>query len=113
RARGTGATADGRAHEPILRGALFELLVVGPLDQPVDAPLAEKVRLALLRGAGLPVCGALVHPVDAVETLLAAGGLELALDFLLGALLLQLIDALLGALAFVECALFFFVYPFL
>lgn len=77
-----------------------------PLDEVVDSSLAQQVRLGFFGGACLAIGRALVHPVDAINALLSAGCLQLLLELLLGALLLDLIDALLGALALGEGLLF-------
>lgn len=69
------------------------------LDQIVDASLAQEVRLRLLGRAGLPIARALVHPVHTVHAFPTARGLEFSLQLLLLALLFDLVDALLGALA--------------
>jgi hypothetical protein len=73
--------------------------VIGALDEIVDAPLAQQVRLDLLCRSSLAIARALVHPVYAVDALPPARSLEFALDLLLLALLLDLVDALLRALA--------------
>lgn len=96
-------------NEALLSRGLFELLVVVALDEVVDAPLSQQIRLCLFGGAGLAIGGALVHPVDAVYPLLASRRLQLPLEIFLGAFLLDLVDALLGAFALGEGFLFFIV----
>ena len=96
-------------HETLLPGRLLQLLVLRTLDQVVDASLAQEVALGLLRRAGLSIGRALVHPVDSVHALLPAGGFQLALELLLCALLLDLVEALLGALALGQGLLLFIV----
>ena len=86
-------------HEALLPCVLLQLLVLRALDQIVDTSLSQEVCLRLLCRAGLAIAGPLVHPVHAIDTLATTGSLELPLKLFLGTLLLNLIDALLGALA--------------
>lgn len=104
--RVAGAVGILQGHETLLPGLLFQLLVFIPLDEVVDSSLAQQVRLGFFGGARLAIGRALVHPVDAINALLSTGCLQLLLELLLGALLLDLIDALLGALALGEGLLF-------
>lgn len=83
--------------------------MVGALYEVVNPPLAQQIGLCLLGCASLAIGRALVHPVDAINPLGASRSLQLSLDLLLCALLLDLIDALLGAFALGESLLFFFV----
>lgn len=96
-------------NEALLSSGLFEILVIGALDEVVNPPLAQQIGLCLLRCTSLAIGRALVHPVDAIYPLGASRSLQLSLDLLLCALLLDLIDALLGAFALGESLLFFFV----
>lgn len=73
--------------------------MVGALDQVVDASLAQQVGLGLFRGSSLTIGRAFVHPINSVDALLPSSSLELALQFLFLALLFDLIQALLRALA--------------
>lgn len=98
-----------KCHKTLLTRALFQLLVLCSLDKVVDSPLAQEIRFGLFAGTNLTIGRALVHPVDPVYSLLAAGSLELPLQLLLCALFFDFIDALLGALALGEGLLFFLV----
>lgn len=83
--------------------------MIGALDEIVDAPLAQQVRLDLLRRPSLAIARTLVHPVYAIDALPPARGLKFALDLLLLAFLLDLVDALLRALALGQGFLLFIV----
>jgi hypothetical protein len=96
-------------NEAVLPCGLLELLVVVSLDQIVDPPLAQQVRFCLFCRASLAIGRALVHPVDAIDPFGASRSLQLPLDLLLCALLLDFIDALLGAFALGEGLLLFVV----
>lgn len=96
-------------NEALLSRGLFELLVVVALDEVVDAPLSQQICLCLFGGASLAIGRALVHPVDAIYPLLASRRLQLSLEVFLGALLLDFVDALLGAFALGESFLLFIV----
>lgn len=96
-----------KGHEAVLPGRLLQLLVLGALDEIVDSSLSEKIRLSFLARANLAVGGALVHPVDSIDSLLSTRGFKLPLQLFLGALLLDFVDSLLGALALGECLLLF------
>lgn len=96
-------------NEALLSSGLLELLVVVALDEIVDPPLAQQIGLCLFGCTSLAIRRALVHPVDAIYPLLASRRLQLPLEVFFGALLLDLIDALLGAFALGECLLFFVV----
>lgn len=74
----------------------------GALDDIVDTSLAEEVRLRLLSRANSTVRWTLVHPFDAINTLLAARSLELLLKLLFSPLLSNLVDALLCGFALGE-----------
>jgi hypothetical protein len=94
-------------HETLRACILLQLLMFRALDEVVDATLSQQVCFCFLRRTGLSVVGTLVHPVHAIDLLLAACGLELTLDFFLCALLFDLVEALLGSLAFGEGLLLF------
>jgi len=95
-------------HKTLRPSILLELLMFRALDQGIDAALSEEVCLCFFSGAGLAIVGALVHPFHAIDALSAACGFELALDFFLGALFAEFVDALLGLFALGEGFLFFF-----
>jgi hypothetical protein len=83
--------------------------VFGAFDQVVDAPLAQQVGFLAFSVASRAITRSRIHPVDAVYPLLPACCLQLTLEFLLGTLLFEFIDALLGALALGEGLLFLIV----
>ena len=83
--------------------------MVRSFDEIVDSPLPEQVGLCLLRRTSLSIGRPLIHPVDFVYALLPTRSFQLPLQLFLGALFLDLIDAVLGALALGEGLLFFIV----
>ena len=88
------------SRQKILLGLFRQrLLGVVVLEELVDAPLAEQVGFGLGRVAGLAVGRAAVHPFDAVDLALAAGGFEGLLDLLLAPLFFDFLQALLQLLA--------------
>lgn len=96
-------------HEAVLPRRLFQLLVLGALDDVIYPPLAQQVGLHLLCRPGLAICRALIHPVDTIRSLFTSRSLELPLEVLLCALFLDFIDALLRAFALCESLLLLFV----
>jgi hypothetical protein len=91
--RVSGTVCILKCHETVLPGALFQLFVFCAFDEIVDASLAQKIRLSLFACADLAISRSLVHPVNSVYPLFAASLLELPLQLLLRALLLDFIDA--------------------
>lgn len=75
------------------------LLGVVVLEELVDSPLAEQVGFVFGRVAGLAVSRAAVHPFDAVDLTLAAGGFERLLDLLFAPFFFDFLQALLQLLA--------------
>jgi hypothetical protein len=98
------------SHKTLLSGSLLKLFVFVAFDQVIDPPLAEKIGLGLFCRPGCAVCRALVHPIHAIDALFSARRLKLVLQLFLGPLLLDLVDALLGALTLRERFLFFVPY---
>ena len=97
-------------HERIPRRRFLQRLALGPLEQAIDAPFAEKVGLRLFGRARLSVRRAIVHPVHSIDLLLTTGRLLHLLKFLDLTLLLTLLDHLVDPLALVERLPFFLPY---
>ena len=83
-------------------GALLELVVVGALEQVVDAALAKEVRLHLVRGTAHALGRARVKELNAVKHLLPASRLLDLSQFLHLALLLALLEQHIGAFPLLE-----------
>lgn len=85
--------------------------MLSSLEESIDTPLAQQIRLRLLGRPSLTVRRSTVHPVDSIRAFLAASRLLHLLQLLNLALFFPFLDHLLNPLALVERLLLFLPYP--
>src|SRR5271156_686597 len=101
-------------HERVLLCRLFQLLIIGALDQSVYSTFSKQVALHFFRCAWLPIRSlSIIHPVDTRQSLCATACLGKFLNLLNMALFLSLLHHLVCFLALLERFSFLFPYSLL